>query len=109
MGSAVCDLDAVAKRLSIATTRVARQGASARLAGVAEALAEPFLGFFIERDMHRFAAGAETRARIDWIELAADADKLARWLDGTALGLRLVSGRPGVRAIAVGGRELRTD
>ena len=106
---AVEDLQAVAGRLGTAISTVGRQGMTASLTGVAESLAEPFLPFFIERRAGRPAAerAAPTRA-ISWIELAGDARRLERWLGGAELPLRVVDGACGVRAIAVGGRELRT-
>lgn len=100
------DLEAVAGRLGTAITTVGRQGATARLTGVLESLAEPGLPFFIERDPARGAGGEA--GGIEWIELAGDVGRLERWLGGAELPVRVVDGEPGVRAIGVGGRELRT-
>jgi hypothetical protein len=106
---AVPDVRSVAARLGTSVSTVGRQGMTARLTGVAESLAEPCLPFFIERGAARFAAGrAPEAAGIGWIELAGDAGRLERWLDGAPLPLRVVAGEPGVRAIGVGDRELRT-
>jgi hypothetical protein len=73
--------------------------------GVSEAMAEPCLPFFIERDAQR---AASHDSAIDWLELAGDAGRIERWVAGGELVLRVVGGAPRVRAIAVGGRELRT-
>jgi hypothetical protein len=40
--------------------------------------------------------------------VAGDAERLRAWLDGAALPVRVVDGPPGVRAMGVGTRELRT-
>jgi hypothetical protein len=106
---AVEDLQAVAGRLGTTISTVGRQGMTASLTGVAESLAEPFLPFFIERGAGRPAAETAVATRaISWIELAGDARRLEHWLGGAELPVRVVDGRGGVRAIAVGGRELRT-
>ena len=47
---AVDDVDAVARRLGTTITTIKRAGLSARLTGLAEAMQEPFLPFFISRD-----------------------------------------------------------
>jgi hypothetical protein len=79
------------------------------LTAVAESLAEPFVPFFIERRAgHQAADGAVATRAISWIELAGDADRLEQWLGGAELPVRVVEGGAGVRAIAVGGHELRT-
>ncbi len=85
-----------------------RQGLSARLTGVSEAMASPFLPFFIARDAGIEDPGASGGAGgIEWIELAGDADRLDAWLDGARLPVRVVEGRPAVRAVAISGRTLR--
>jgi Glyoxalase-like domain len=61
---AVDDVGALASRLGTSLSAVGRQGMAARLTGVAEALAEPCLPFFIERLAPRFG-----RARNRWVEL----------------------------------------
>jgi Glyoxalase-like domain len=106
---AVEDLQAVAARLGTTISTVGRQGMTAQLTGVAESFAEPFLPFFIERRAGHPAAGGDVAPRaISWIELAGDANRLEQWLGGAELPVRVVDGEAGVRAIAVGGRELRT-
>jgi hypothetical protein len=104
---AVEDVEPVAERLGTEVSTIARQGLSARLTGVAEAMAEPFLPFFISRDHGIPDPGAEGDASgIEWIELSGNADRLADWLGGAELPLRLVEGPPAVRAIGIGGRTI---
>jgi hypothetical protein len=106
--AAVEDLGPIAARLGTSITGVRRQGLSARLTGVQESLAEPYLPFFIERPAARGPAFAANEGEISWIEVAGDGGRLERWLGGAALPVRVVDGEPGVRAIAISGRELRT-
>ena len=106
---AVEDVQVVAARLGTTITTVGRQGMTAQLTAVAESLAEPFLPFFIARRAgHPATDGAVAARAISWIELAGDAGRLEQWLGGAELPVRVVGGEAGVRAIAVGGRELRT-
>jgi catechol 2,3-dioxygenase-like lactoylglutathione lyase family enzyme len=106
---AVDDLQPVIERLGTATTHVGRQGMTARLTGLAEFLAEPCLPFFIERDTAQAAPHAVDTTGICWIEVAGDARRLRHWLGGIELPVRVVEGEPAVRAVGVGGRELRTQ
>jgi hypothetical protein len=106
---AVDDLQPVIERLGTATTHVGRQGMTARLTGLAEFLAEPCLPFFIERDTAQAAPRAVNTTGICWIEVAGDARRLRHWLGGIELPVRVVEGEPAVRAVGVGGRELRTQ
>jgi catechol 2,3-dioxygenase-like lactoylglutathione lyase family enzyme len=111
---AVDDIEPVAARLQTTIGTVGRQGMTARLTGVPESLAQPGLPFFIERRAGNVAGRAapptaNTGARIGWLEIAVDARRLAQWLCGADLGVRVVGGEPGVRAIGVGDRELRTS
>jgi hypothetical protein len=102
------DLDPVAARLESPITTVSRQGFSARLVGVAEALRDPWQPFFIARD-HAVPdpdVGADVGG-ITWVEVAADAERLERRLGGADLPLRIVEGTPGLRAMGIGDRELR--
>jgi hypothetical protein len=39
--------------------------------------------------------------------VAGDADRLREWLGGADLPVRNADGAPGVRAVGIGGRELR--
>ena len=107
---AVDDVAPVAARLGVEVSRISRSGLTAQLAGVAEAMRDPALPFFIARDpgVADPAAGGAAGG-IAWIEVAGDAARLARWLGGAELPVRVVAdgGAPGVRAMGVGGRELR--
>ena len=106
---AVEDLEQVAARLGTEITTITREGLSARLTGMGEAMREPFLPFFISRDPGvPDPARAGDAGGITWIEVAGDADRLERWLGGAELPVRVVDGTPGVRAIGIGERELRT-
>jgi hypothetical protein len=106
---AVDAVEPVAERLGVAVSTIARAGLSARLAGVAEAMRDPYLPFFIARDagVADPAGGAGADGGIAWLEVAGDAERLRAWLDGAALPVRVVDGPPGVRAMGVGDRELR--
>jgi hypothetical protein len=102
---AVDDIDPIASRLGTEVSTITRQGLSARLSGVAEAMAEPFLPFFISRDPGIEDPGAEGNAGgIEWIEVSGDSERLARWLDGAELPVRVVEGAPAVRSVGIGGR-----
>jgi catechol 2,3-dioxygenase-like lactoylglutathione lyase family enzyme len=104
---AVDDVGPVAERLGIGVSTIARQGLSARLAGVVEAMREPALPFFIARDAGAGDPSGRGGPGIAWLEVAGDAERLRAWLDGAALPVRVVDGPPGVRAMGVGDRELR--
>lgn len=105
---AVEDIEPVARRLGTTIASIGREGFSARLTGVAEALQDPSLPFFVCRDPGVPDPGAEGDAGgITWIEVAGDADRLERWLGGTDLPVRIVTGLPGVRAVGIGGRASR--
>jgi catechol 2,3-dioxygenase-like lactoylglutathione lyase family enzyme len=105
---AVDAVEPVAERLGVAVTTIARQGLSAHLAGVAEAMREPCLPFFIARDPGSAdPAGRGEGGGIAWVEVAGDAERLRTWLGGAALPVRVVDGPPAVRAMGVGERALR--
>ena len=102
---AVDDVPAEAKRLGLEVTSIERDGLTARLTGVTEAMAEPWLPFFIERDPGIANPGASGDAGgIAWLELAADPERLHEWLGGgEELPLRYAAGEaPGVRAVGLG-------
>ncbi len=105
---AVEDVAPVAERLGTEVSTIMRQGLSARLTGLAEAMATPFLPFFIARDPGVADPGAAGDAGgIEWIEVAGDRDRLAAWLGGAELPVRVVTGAPAVRAVGIGGRILQ--
>jgi hypothetical protein len=105
---AVDDVAPHADRLGTEVTTIRRAGLSARLTGLAEAMRDPSLPFFISRDHGVPDPGADAHAGgITWLEVAGDAARLDRWLDGAGLPVRVVAGTPGVRAVGIGERELR--
>jgi hypothetical protein len=102
---AVDDVPAHAQRLGVAVSTIERDGLSARLAGVAEAMANPWLPFFIQRDPGIADPGASGEAGgIAWLELAGDPDRLEAWLGpGADLPVRYAAGEPpGLRAVGLG-------
>jgi len=103
------DLDSVAGRLGSPITTVTRQGFSARLVGVSEALRDPWQPFFIARDHEVLDPdGGADVGGITWVVVGADADRLERRLGGAELPLRIVEGTPGLRAMGIGEREFRS-
>jgi hypothetical protein len=106
---AVDAVEPVASRLGTTITTIRRAGLSARLTGLAEAMREPQLPFFIARDQGVPDPGAGGSAGgIAWVEVAGDPERLEHWLGGGGLPVRAVAdGPPGVRAVGIGGRELR--
>jgi glyoxalase-like protein len=104
----VKDVDQVADRLGLLVTTIAREGLTARLVGVAEALPNPVLPFFIERDAGVVDPGGGGDAGgITWIEVAGDAGALEHRLGGAELPVRVVDGPVGVVALGIGEHELR--
>jgi hypothetical protein len=101
---AVPDVRAQAERLGLDVTMVERDGLTGRLAGVAQAMAEPWLPFFIQRDPGIEDPGASGDAGgIAWVELAGDAERLRAWLDGEELPVRYARDEPpGLRAVGLG-------
>ena len=105
---AVDDVKPIAARLGTPITTIARQGMTARLTGLGESLRRPFLPFFLSRDSGVADPGARGDAGgIAWIEVAGDRALLEDWLAGAALPVQVAPGAPGVRAVGIGGRELR--
>ena len=105
---AVDDVAPVAERLGTRVTTIERERLSARLTGVAEAMAAPYLPFFIARDTGVEDPGAAGEAGgIAWIEVAGDRDRLSAWLGSAALPVRIVGGPPALRAVGIGTRVLR--
>jgi hypothetical protein len=105
---AVEDVEPHAERLGIGISTIAREGLSARLAGLAEAMREPFLPFFIARDEGiADPGGGGEGPGIGWIEVTGDERRLGAWLGGNDMPVRVVSGHPeGVRAVGIGQHRL---
>jgi len=102
------DVDAVAARLGTEVVELSRDGFSARLTGVGEALAEPALPFFLERGDGTPDPGEGADAGgLQWVEVAGDAGRLREWLGGVGLPVRVQAGAPTLLAVGVGERELR--
>jgi Glyoxalase-like domain len=104
---AVDDVTPIAERLGTEVNEIARQGLTARLTGLSEAMAAPFLPFFIARDPGVPDPGSGGDDGIEWIELAGDRERLSTWLGGADLPVRVVEGTPAVLAVRVGDRTLR--
>jgi hypothetical protein len=99
---AVPDVTAVAKRLGTDVIGVTRGGRTGRLTGPHEALEEPFLPFFIEREPSDAPRG------ISWIEVAGDREQLEAWLGGAAeLPVHVLAGPPAVLSVGVGDLVVR--
>jgi hypothetical protein len=97
-----------AGRLGLPVITVAREGLSARVAGLAEALRNPVLPFFLERDEGVADPGEGSDAGgITWLEVAGDREALESRLGDTELPVRVVDGPVGVIAMGIGERELR--
>jgi hypothetical protein len=92
------------QRLGLPVHTVSRDGRTASVAGVEEALREPFLPFFVASDRPRTWPPGEG---LTWVEVAGDAARLRDWLHGAELPIRVVEGDPAVRALGVGEREFR--
>jgi hypothetical protein len=102
------DVDAVAARLGTEVIELSREGFSARLTGVGEALAEPALPFFLERGAGTPDPGEGADAGgLQWVEVAGDSERLRDWLGGAGLPVRVQAGAPALLAVGVGERELR--
>jgi hypothetical protein len=105
---AVDSVEAEAERTGAELSVIERAGLRAQLAGVATAMAEPTLPFFIQRDPGIADPGAEGDAGgITWVEVAGDLDRLRTWLGGAQLPVRVRDGRPALLAVGIGERELR--
>ena len=86
---AVEDVVAEAGRTGAELSVIERDGLRARLAGVATAMAEPTLPFFIQRDPGIADPGAAGDAGgITWVEVTGDAERLHGWLGGAELPVR---------------------
>ena len=109
MGWAVAteDVTAVAGRLGTELVEIRRQGFVGRLTGVAEAMTEPCLPFFIERgaDVAEPGAGGDAGG-LQWVEVAGDAAQLDAWLGGEELQVRVQPGAPALIAVGIGDQRL---
>jgi hypothetical protein len=104
---AVPDVPAHAERLGLDVTTVERDGLTGRLAGVAQAMAEPWLPFFIQRDPGIENSSPPTpggnAGGIAWVELVGDPGRLHTWLGGAELPVRYArDDPPGLRAVGLG-------
>jgi len=103
---AVPDALAEAGRTGAEVSTIERAGLKATLAGMATAMAEPTLPFFIHRDDGIEDPGAGgTHGGITWVEVAGDERRLRAWLGNGELPVRVTPGSPAVRAIGIGGRR----
>lgn len=102
------DVTAEAARLGTELVEIRRQGFVGRLTAVAEAMAEPCLPFFIERGPGvRDPSAAGAHGGITWVEVAGDEARVAAWLGGEELPVRVRPGAPALLAVGIGERELR--
>lgn len=103
----VDDINAVAVRLGTELVAVTRQGLSASITGVEEAMADSSLPFFIARD-HGIADPGATAGLggIELVEVAGDGERIHDWLGSTELPVAIVDGPPGLRAFSAGGRRV---
>jgi glyoxalase-like protein len=101
---AVDDVEAVARRLGTPVLTIEREGLFGRLTGVEEALLAPTLPFFIQGTSRPGEGGTDG---LDYVEVAGDRENLREWLGGAELPVRVVDGAPALRAVGIGGRELR--
>ena len=105
---AVEDVIAEAGRTGAELSVIERDGLRARLAGVATAMAEPMLPFFLQRDPGLADPGAGGEAGgITWVEVAGDPERLRGWLGGAELPVRICDGDPALLAVGIGEQELR--
>jgi hypothetical protein len=76
-----------------------------RIVGAGEAMAEPWLPFFISYDQRSdrspLAESAGAPDYLAWIEVAGDAARLREWLGDEPLPVRVVDGTPGLRAVGL--------
>ena len=105
---AVDDVVAEAARTGAELSTIERDGLRARLAGVATAMTEATLPFFIERDAGIADPGdGGNVGGITWVEVAGDEQRLRDWLGDGDLPVRVSDGDPAVLAVGIGDRTLR--
>ena len=96
---AVEDVVAEAERTGAELSAIERDGLRAQLAGVATAMAEPALPFFIERDPGIADPGAGGDAGgITWVEVSGDAAGCAPGSAAPELPVRVARGQPALLA-----------
>ena len=93
-------IETVAERLGIAIADGARGELRWRLAGVAEAAAEPSLPFFIQWAEGSAHPGAGTDG-IERLELTGDPERLADWLGPHQLPISIRRGTPAVERVVL--------
>jgi hypothetical protein len=99
---AVPDVPAVAGRLGTDVIGVSRDGRTGQITGLYEALEEPLLPFFIQRET------TDAPSDITWIEVAGERDRLEEWLGGASdLPVHVLAGEPAVLAVGVGDQVVR--
>jgi hypothetical protein len=100
---AVPDALAEAGRTGADLSTIERSGLKATLAGMATAMAEPTLPFFIQRDPGIPDPGAEGEAGgIRWLQVTGDVERIERWLGAADLPVRVDAGKPAVNAMCIG-------
>jgi glyoxalase-like protein len=97
-GVAVADAAEEAERLGASQLAV-RRGGVGRLAGLTEALTEPFLPFFIQREPGEPGA-------VERVEVSGDRARLDAWLGDAELPVDVVAGPPALLAVTIKGRRL---
>jgi len=111
------DLDATARRLSLAVTshsEVWPDGTSVtwRLAGTSEAFGSGFLPFFISWDDPAAISSQLDRVKTHaqdscdpldfaWIELGGDNDRLSEWIGPLEIPVRCIDSEPGLRGVGL--------
>jgi catechol 2,3-dioxygenase-like lactoylglutathione lyase family enzyme len=103
----VDDVEPVAARLGTEVTTVERPGVKVKVTGIKEAMQERFLPFFLSREEGGDPGAGQDAGGISWLEVSGDAARLAEWLGGAELPVRVVDGAPGVTAMGIGSREWR--
>jgi hypothetical protein len=92
-----------AARLSVPLSSIERDGMTAHLAGVEQALNNPIVPFFIERDRGISDPGVGGDAGgIARIDLSGDRNVLNGWLGGGLLPVHVRPGPPAVLAVHLG-------
>lgn len=110
-------LDEVAARIGVRSEAMSRRTDGGellrwRLAGLAAAMSDERLPFFIQWDIedrqHPGATMVEHDTEVDgivWVEYGGDRGRLADWLGDHTLPIRVVEGPPGPRTVAVSTRD----